>query len=110
MVKHTLAKLVVTGGALAGAGIAGAGVAAADLGPLLDTSCTYSQAEAAIKAVSPDGGQGFSASPMMQTWLHAFLDAPVEQRQKLIDSAPEVRQYTDVIVAMANTCENYPAG
>lgn len=112
MVNQALAKLVVTGSALACAWSVGAGIASAetDLGPLINTTCTYSQAEAALKAVSPDGGSGFSAAPMMQTWLHAFLDAPVEERRQLIQQAPMLNEYTDVVVAAANTCKNYPVG
>ena len=111
MVKHTQARLVVVVCALALAWTTGAGVASAepDLSPLISTTCTYSQAEAALNAVSPDGGKEFSASPMMQTWLHAFLDSPVEQRRQLIQQAPELNQYTAIVVAMANTCKNYPA-
>ncbi|MGH3676912.1 MAG: hemophore-related protein [Mycobacterium sp.] len=75
---------------------------------MINTTCTYSQAEAALNAVAPDGGKEFSASSMMQTWLHAFLDSPAEQRRQLIQQAPELQQYTDVVVAMANTCNNYP--
>jgi hemophore-related protein len=90
----------------------GAGVASAepDLAPFLNTTCTYSQAEAALNALSPDGGVDFHASPMRQTWLHAFLDSPVEQRRQLIREAPDLNQYTPVLIAMANTCSNYPAG
>ena len=88
----------------------GAGVASAepDLSPLINTSCTYSQAKAALAALAPDGGQEFSATPTTQTWLHAFLDSPVEQRRQLIQQAPQINQYTALVVAMANTCNNYP--
>jgi hemophore-related protein len=90
----------------------GAGFASAepDLAPFINTTCTYSQAEAALNAHSPDGGKDFQASPTRQTWLHAFLDSPVEQRWQLIQQAPELNQYTALLVAMANTCSNYPAG
>ena len=98
--------------ALALASSAGPGLASAepDLSPLINTTCTYSQAEAALNAHSPDGGQEFSVSPLRQTWLHAFLDSSVEQRRQLIQQeAPALAQYTALLVAMANTCNNYPA-
>ena len=98
--------------ALALASTAGAGLASAepDLSPFINTSCTYSQAEAALNALSPDGGKEFSASPLRQTWLHAFLDGSVEQRQQLIQQeAPALQEYIALLVAMANTCQNYPA-
>lgn len=112
MVTHRPARLVVVVCALPLALTTGVGIASAetDLSPFINTTCTYSQAEAAINALAPDRGKEFSASPMRQTWLHAFLDAPVEQRQQLIDQAPELTQYTDLVVAMATTCKNYPAG
>ncbi len=112
MVKRTPARLEVVVCALALTWTTGAGIASAepDLGPLMNTTCTYSQAAAALNALSPDGGQEFNASPERQTWLHAFLDSPLEQRRQLIQQqAPTIAQYTALIVAMANTCNNYPA-
>jgi hemophore-related protein len=111
MVKHTPARLVVVVCTLALAWTTGAGVASAepDLSPFINTTCTYSQAAAALNALSPDGGKEFNASPMTQTWLHAFLDSPVEQRRQLIQQAPALGQYTALVVAMGNTCKNYPA-
>jgi hemophore-related protein len=112
MVKRTPARLVVVVCTLALASTTGAGVASAepDLSPFINTTCTYSQATAALNALSPDGGNEFSASPTTQTWLHAFVDSPVEQRRQLIQQqAPALAQYTAVLAAMANTCKNYPA-
>jgi hemophore-related protein len=112
MVKHTPARLIVVVSALALAWTTGAGIAAAepDLTPLINTTCTYSQAVAALNAASPDGGAEYSASPESQTWLHAFLDAPAEQRRHLIQQqAPLVSQYAPLLVTMANTCKNYPS-
>jgi hemophore-related protein len=112
MVKHTPARLAVVVCALALAWTTGAGVAAAepDLTPVINTTCTYSQAVAALNAASPDGGAEYSSSPQRQTWLHAFLDSPVEQRRQLIQQqAPAVNQYAALLVAMANSCKNYPA-
>jgi hemophore-related protein len=112
MVKHTPARLVVVVCALALAWTTGAGVASAqpDVGPFLNTTCTYSQAEAALNALAPDGGKEFAASPMTQTWMHAFLDSPVDQRRQLIQQqAPALQPYTALLAAMANTCNSYPA-
>jgi hemophore-related protein len=110
MVKHITARLVVGSCVVASAWTTGAGVASADpdLNSVIDTTCTYSQAESALKTLSPDDAAAFSDSPMAQTWLHAFLDSPVDQRRQLIQ-APEVGQYTSIILGMANTCKNYPA-
>jgi hemophore-related protein len=112
LVKHSLARLVVVVGALTLTWTTGAGVASAqpDLSPAINTTCTYSQAEAALIALSPDRAKEFHATPMAQTWLHAFLDSPVEQRPQLIEAAPQLNPYHDLVVAMANNCKNYPAG
>jgi hemophore-related protein len=76
---------------------------------LINTTCTYSQAVAALNAASPDGGAEYSASPERQTWLHAFIDSGIDQRRQLIQQqAPVVDQYAAFLVAMANTCKNYP--
>jgi hemophore-related protein len=111
MGKNVPARLAVVNCALALAWTTGAGVASADpdLTPFINTTCTYSQAEAALNALSPDGGAEFAATPTTQTWLHAFLDSPVEQRRQLIQQAPALTQYTALVVNMVNTCKNYPA-
>jgi hemophore-related protein len=111
MVKHSPARLIVGVCALALAWTTGAGIASAqpDLTAFINTTCTYSQAQAAINALSPDGGAEFAASPMTQTWMHAFLDSPVEQRRQLLQ-VPEVQPYTDIVAGIGNTCQNYPAG
>ena len=109
MVKQTSARLSVLFCALALSSGAGVAVAEPDLGPFINTTCTYSQAKAALVALSPDHGQEFSDSPMTQTWLHAFLDSPVQQRNQLIQQAPQLTQYTGLVIDMANTCKNYPA-
>jgi hemophore-related protein len=110
MVKYTPARLIVVACALGLAWSTAAGVASAepDVGPFLTTTCTYSQAEAAINALTPDGGKEFAASPMTQTWLHAFLDSPIEQRRQLIQ-VPELQPYTALVAEVGNTCKNYPA-
>jgi hemophore-related protein len=113
MAKHSPAGLVVVVCASALAWTTGAGVASADpdLTPLLNTTCTYSQAAAALNAASPDGGAEYAASPERQTWLHAFLDSGAEQRRQLIQQqAAAVNQYAAFLLTMANTCKNYPAG
>jgi len=113
MVKLT-SRLVVAVGALALSWTTGAGVASAepDLSPLINTTCSYSQAEAALNALSPDAAEEFYAYPMAQTWLRTFLDSPVDQRRQFVQQAqsiPALQQYTALGVAMANTCKKYPA-
>jgi hemophore-related protein len=109
MVTRTSARLSVLFCALALSTGAGVAFAEPDLSPFINTTCTYSQAAAALIALSPDHGKEFVDSPMTQTWLHAFLDSPVQQRPQLIQQAPQLTQYTGLVIDIANTCKTYPA-
>ncbi|OBB00377.1 hypothetical protein A5662_14575 [Mycobacteriaceae bacterium 1482268.1] len=111
MVKHIGGNRGVVVVALALALTNGAGVASAepDLTAFINTTCTYSQVKAALNAIAPDRGNEFAASPTAQTWMHAFLDSSVEQRRQLIQQAPQLTPYHELVVASANTCKNYPA-
>ena len=80
MLKLSSTRLIVAGGGLALSLAIATGVASADpdLGPLVNTTCTYPQAMAALNAQSPAAAQEFSASPTAQAWLRTFLGAPVD--------------------------------
>jgi hemophore-related protein len=88
------------------------GVASADpdLGPLLNTTCTYPQAVAALNAESPTAAQQFDAAPVAKTWLRTFLAAPLDQRQRMIQqvqSLPDAQQYEGLVLQVASVCNNY---
>jgi hemophore-related protein len=90
----------------------GAGVASAepDLSPLVETTCTYPQAIAALDALSPDASEEFYAYPMAQSWLQTFLDSGVDQRWQLIQTArnvPALQPYTALGLSIAKTCNKY---
>lgn len=119
MKKYLLAWSLVT----AAAGLSlGAGVASAapDLGPLINTTCTYEQVNAALKAQSPDLANELAKYSIAQSRLKQFLAAPVDQRQQMIQQAmsshpqwqskagtPEGQQYADAVAQVAATCNNY---
>jgi hemophore-related protein len=112
MVKLSSARLRAAVGGLALSLAAGSGIASADPdpGPLINTTCTYSQAMAALNAQSPDVAGQLASSPVAQSWLRSFLASPVDQRQRMIQSVqslPGAAQYTGVVLAVANTCNNY---
>lgn len=112
MVNLSSAKLVIAVGGLALSLTAGVGVASAapDLGPLVNTTCSYSQVMAALNAQSPDLAQQLSASPMAQGMLQRFLASPPDQRQQYVQQAqntPLGQQYGGSILQIANTCNNY---
>ncbi|MBV9516064.1 MAG: hemophore-related protein [Mycobacteriaceae bacterium] len=112
MAKLSSTGLVVAVGAVALSLAAGTGVASADpdLGPLVNTTCTYSQAMAALNAQSPDAAKQFAAAPAAQSWLRSFLGSSVDQRNRMIQqvqSLPGAAQYEGVVLQVANTCNNY---
>jgi hemophore-related protein len=112
MVKLSSMKLVVALGGVALSLTAGVGVASADpdYGPLINTTCTYNQAVAALNDQRPDLARQFEANPMAQSLLSRFLASPVDQRQQIVQQAqsnPMGRQYVGPIMQVAGSCQNY---
>jgi hemophore-related protein len=112
MVKLSSTGLVVAVGSLALSFTAGAGVASADPGvdTVINTTCSYSQAVAALNAQSPDAASQFSATPAAQSWLQTFLASPAGQRQLMVQqvqSIPGAQGYVGLVLQVANTCGNY---
>jgi hemophore-related protein len=112
MVKHISARLIFAVGILALALASGSGVASADpdFTPLVETTCTYSQAEAALNDLSPDAAAEFYSYPAAQSWLHAFLGASADQRWQMVGTAqkiPALQSYTQLGLSMASTCTKY---
>ena len=79
---------IVTG--LGGVGlalVAGSAFAAADpdLGPVINTTCTYPQALSALDDQDPATAAQFRDTPAAQSWLSSFLTAPTPQRQQMVE-------------------------
>jgi hemophore-related protein len=112
MSNLTSMKLVVACAGLALSLTTGVGVASAgpDLGPLVNTTCSYSQVVAALNAQSPDLAKELSAYPIAQTMLQRFLASPPDQRQQMVQRAQGTtwgQQYGGSFLQIANTCNNY---
>jgi len=112
MVTLSLTRLVLAVGGLALSLTAGAGVASAgpDLGPAINTTCSYSQVVSALNAQDPAAAAQFNASPVAQGYLRQFLAAPPAQRQQLAQQAlavPGASQQVGLVVSLAGTCNNY---
>jgi len=108
MFKLSLSRLAVAGFGLALSLTAGAGVASADpdLDPIVNTTCTYAQAMAALNAQDPQAAAAFNSSPANGSFLRQFLASPPDQRTRtaqMIRSSP----YFGLIQQVANTCNNY---
>ncbi|BBY96197.1 hypothetical protein MGALJ_58660 [Mycobacterium gallinarum] len=112
MIKLSLTKLAV---AVAGVGLslaAGAGVASAqpDLGPAVNTTCTYPQLVSALNAQSPEAAAAFNRAPVLKAGLQQFLASGPAQRQQMagrIAVAPWAQPYLGSIQAAFNTCQSF---
>jgi hemophore-related protein len=112
MVMLSLSRLAVAVGGLALSLTAGTAVASAapDLGPAINTTCSYSQVVSAMNAQDPAAAAQFNASPMAQSYLRTFLASPPAQRQQLAQQAlsmPGAQQQVGLVMQLANTCNNY---
>jgi hemophore-related protein len=112
MIKLSSTKVPVAVGGLALSLIVGAGVAAADpdLGPIVNTTCNYSQVIAALNAQDPAAAAQFNGSPFAQSALRQFLAAPPSQRMAMAQqaqSSPRAQQYFGLVQSVAATCNNY---
>lgn len=122
MVKFCSMNSGVVFGAVAVAVSLSGGVASAqpDLGPLINTTCSYSQVVAALNAQAPDLAQQLSARPQVQAGLQQFLGLPVDQRQQRVQQAlgahPQWQGLIDQnagtpqgreVAQVASTCQNY---
>lgn len=112
MIKPFLTKGGVAAGGLALALTAGAGSAAADpdLGPAVNSTCSYEQFEAALNAQDANAAAAFQASPAMQSGLRQFLAAPPDQRRHMaqqLASHPANKPYIGLLQQVFNTCNSY---
>jgi hemophore-related protein len=90
----------------------GAGIASADpdVGPMVNTTCSYPQVVSALNAQDPSAAAAFNGSPRMQSGLRRFLTAPPDQRQQMAQrmaSAPATQSYLGLLQQVFNTCNNY---
>ena len=115
MVILSLTRLAA---AVAGLGLsltAGASASAdPDLGPVINTTCNYSQVVSALNAQTPVAANQLNASPSAQAALRGFLDSSPDQRRQIVEelrSKPQSQQYFELyggfVVQVANTCNNY---
>jgi hemophore-related protein len=90
----------------------GAGIASADpdLGPIINTTCNYSQVMAALNAQDPAAAAKFNSSPIAQSYVRQFLAAPPSQRQSMAQQAintPGAAQQFGLVQQVAVSCNNF---
>jgi hemophore-related protein len=112
MLNLSWTKLVIAASGIALSLTTGAGVASADpdLSSLINTTCTYPQAVAALNAQAPAAAQSLSASPVAQVWLRTFLASPTDQRQRMmqqVQNLPALQQYVGVVQQVTGSCSGY---
>jgi hemophore-related protein len=112
MIKLSLTRLAVAVGGLGLWLTAGVGVASADpdLGPIVNTTCSYPQVMSALNAQDPAAAAQFNSSPPSQSFLRQFLAAPRNQRMQMaqqIQSAPGAQENFGLIQQVFNTCNNF---
>jgi hemophore-related protein len=112
VINFSWSRVAVAVGGLALSFTAAAGVASADpdLGPIVNTTCSYPQVMSAMNAQDPATAAQFSATPTTDSFLRQFLASPPNQRMRMarmIQSSPVVQQNFGLIEQVFNTCSNY---
>ena len=112
MIKASLSKLVIVGGGLALSLGVGAGVASAtpDLGPAVNTTCSYPQIVSAVNAQGPEIATAFNQSPQLQVGVQAFLASGPAKRQQMAQefaNAPGIGPYLPAIQNAFATCNSF---
>ncbi|MET4429268.1 hemophore-related protein [Mycolicibacterium sp. 624] len=112
MIALSLSRIAAVVGGVALSLTAGAGLAAAepDLGPMVNTTCSYEQVMSAANAQDPAAAAQFSGSSQSQGYLRQFLGAPPDQRQQMaamIMSVPGNQQYLGLMQQIFGSCNNY---
>jgi len=110
MIKLTLTGLGVAMGGLALCLGAGVSSAAPDLGPAVNTTCSYPQLVSALKAQGPQASAVFDESPVLQAGLMQFLNSAPDKRQQMaaeFASAPQVAPYLPTIQSAFSTCNSF---
>jgi hemophore-related protein len=112
MIKLSLTRLAVAVGGLALSLTAGAGLASADpdLGPFVNTTCSYPQVMSALQATNPQAAAQFKSSPQSVSFLRQFLASPPSQRQQIaqmLASQPGADQQFGIVQQVFSTCNNY---
>jgi hemophore-related protein len=112
MIELSLTRVAAAVGGLALSLAAGAGVASAtpDLGPAVNTTCSYPQLVSALNAQGPEVSAGFSQSPVLQAGLRQFLTSGPAKRQQMAEqlaNQPAFAPYMGPVEQAFLTCNNF---
>lgn len=112
MIRKSLTRLGVAVGAAALSLGAAAGVASAepDIGPLVDSPCTFDQAMAAVRTENPMAAQYLDKYPANIEFVRVFLGSPREERVNLLNQIknnPGANMALPVFRQMMTSCVKY---
>jgi hemophore-related protein len=112
MIKRSMTRLAAAVGTLALPLAAGTAIASAapDLGPAVNTTCSYPQLVSALNAQGPEAAAAFNQSPALKVGLSQFVVAGPEKRRQMAQqlvSTPGVEPYLPSIEAAFNTCNSF---
>ncbi|WP_326545270.1 hemophore-related protein [Mycolicibacterium sp. ND9-15] len=112
MSEKSFTGLAAAAGGLVLSLTAGLGVASAapDLGPIINTTCSYPQVMSALNATDPAVAAQFNASPMSVSAVQQFLAAPPNERQQMaqmIAGTPGNEQYFGLIEQVFTRCNSF---
>jgi hemophore-related protein len=81
---------------------------------LINTTCSYRQVASAIAARSPADYSRFTASPVAEQYVRAFVQATPDERQPLVESTMTTREawpsreaLVEFLLPAVNTCHSY---
>lgn len=124
-------RFIRTAAAIGGLSAAGAllvpGIASADpgpAGPLVNTTCTFAQVDAALHDKAPQVAQRLDENPDRKALVQQFFDLSIDQRGPALDqflannpqaqelrdraqSGPYAEQVRQTVADIADTCHNY---
>jgi hemophore-related protein len=106
------AKIFVASSGLLLSVVAPAGIASAqpDVGPIVNTTCSYPQVVSALNAHDPAAAAQLTGSPFVAGWIQNFLAQGPAERTVLINQVqgnPRAAEYTGLVLQVANTCNNF---
>ncbi|HRD11025.1 MAG TPA: hemophore-related protein [Mycobacterium sp.] len=112
MSKRWLTGVAVAIGGSALALTAGAGLASAtpDIGPMVNTTCTFDQAMRAVHAENPMAASYLDSSPPNLQFLRQFMSSTPDQRVTLLNAVknnPGADEALPVFTQMMTSCVNY---
>jgi hemophore-related protein len=121
-----MSRLILGALGLAGAmSLVTAGAASAQsAGPLIETTCSYAQIEAALQVEAPEASARLSERPDAQAKIQELLGLPVDQRRQRVQSfmdrnpdvasmirqkrnTPEGQEKLLKMQRIADTCHDY---